>query len=73
VIVGFGSLFDRFNSLFGRPGNRRTMWRPINDLGGAIRSFEGVKPDFRQFLPVHQGNAGQPARKYCTASSRRKR
>ena len=73
LIVGFGSRLARLNSVFGRLGNCRPIHRLINDLGAAIRSLEGAKSGFCQFLPVDQGQAGQPARRYWTASSRRKR
>ena len=70
---GFGSLFGRINSVFSSLGNCSLTLLVINDLGGAIGSFDGAKKGFCQFIPVHHGNAGQPARRYWTASSRRKR
>ena len=73
VIVGFGSLIGRINSLFARLGNSVSTSRIINRLRLDIWSLDGAKRDFCQFLPAHQGKPGQPARRYCTASSRRNR
>jgi hypothetical protein len=73
VMSGFGSLFDRINSLFARLGNSLSTSQIINSLRLDIWSLDGAKRDFCQFLPAHQGKPGQPARRYCTASSRRNR
>jgi hypothetical protein len=55
VFGGSGSLFDRFNSLFGRLGNLLYDAAEINGLAVPVCSRKAPGSGFSQYLPVHQG------------------
>jgi hypothetical protein len=53
---GLGSLFDRFNSLFGCLGNLLYEVAEINHLAAPIRSRKARRSGFSRYLPVDQGS-----------------
>ena len=65
---GSGSLFDRFNSLFGRLGNLLYDAAEINDLPAAVRSRKAPGSGFSRFIPVHQGTQTTCSRRNAAIS-----